>query len=476
MRYPKYKYFFAIVDLMILASSFVLSKIIYNYIRTPHIPFYVGIDSYDLLFIFFVCVFFVFIFQYYNLYKFNVFLTRALQLILLIKSIFYGSFIIVVLTFFIRSEIITDSRLFLILFWIISIFLFLLVRVLLIQHIYENYLAKLIFKRKIIIIGGGKAGKLFAEKLYEETVYGIKILGFIDDNIPLNTEIFRNFKIIGKTSDLKEIKSRFDFDEIAICIDNIEHEKLLTIIDECLQLKLEVKVTSELFDVIPEKLNTEKYSGLPVVNFTQTINWSIYFVFKRIIDYIGAIIGLIILFPFFFITSILIKTSSKGPVIFKQNRIGKYGKPFKFYKFRTMTVLEGEDTQREKVMKQFMKSEVTGKKIVNEKRITKIGRFLRKYSLDELPQLFNVIKGDMSLVGPRPCLTYEFNNYDEWQKRRLDILPGCTGLWQVSARSEVSFSDSVLIDIYYINNVTPWLDLQLLFKTIPVMIFAKGGK
>ena len=117
-----------------------------------------------------------------------------------------------------------------------------------------------------------------------------------------------------------------------------------------------------------------------------------------------------------------------------------------------------------------------GKKVINENRITEIGKVIRKTSLDELPQLFNVIKGDMSLVGPRPCLPYEFESYVGWQKRRLNVLPGCTGVWQVTGRSSVSFKDSIVLDLYYINNMSPWLDLQILFKTIPVMLFARGGK
>jgi len=141
-----------------------------------------------------------------------------------------------------------------------------------------------------------------------------------------------------------------------------------------------------------------------------------------------------------------------------------------------MYVMSGEDITRVDEMLDFMKNKTSVEKIVNKKRITPIGKFLRKFSLDETPQLFNVIKGDMSLVGPRPCLPYEYDNYDEWQKRRLSVIPGCTGLWQVSGRSQVNFNDSIVMDLYYINNISPWLDLQLIIKTLPVMILARGGK
>jgi len=139
-----------------------------------------------------------------------------------------------------------------------------------------------------------------------------------------------------------------------------------------------------------------------------------------------------------------------------------------------------EDKNREVFMTDFIKNNKTvldgTSKIINESNITPIGRILRKTSLDELPQLFNVLNGDMSLVGPRPCLPYEYESFDDWHKRRHTVLPGCTGVWQVSGRSSVSFKDSVVLDLYYINNMTPWLDLQLIFKTFPVMLFGKGAK
>lgn len=131
-------------------------------------------------------------------------------------------------------------------------------------------------------------------------------------------------------------------------------------------------------------------------------------------------------------------------------------------------------------MKNFIRNNekyvIGSNKVVDESLITPIGRILRKTSLDELPQLYNVLRGEMSLVGPRPCLPYEYESYDEWHKRRHIVLPGCTGVWQVSGRSSVSFKDSVILDIYYINNMTPWLDLQLIFKTFPVMMFGRGAK
>ena len=476
MRYPKYKYFYAAVDFCVLLGSVFLAKYVYDVVWDRNLNIYTSWEVWSVLIMVAVCGMFIFIFQYNNLYKLNVFLTRSLQMTLIVKSTFYGICVMVLVSYFVKFPIISDSRLYILIFWGVMLVLFFLIRVLLLRYNYAEHLSKTIFQRNVLILGAGKSGQLFAQALYADNVFGIKLIGFLDDKVPAGTVVFRNLKAIGKISDLKDIVKEQKIDEVDICIDNIGYEELMKIIDDCLKLDISVKVTSEMFNIIPQKMNAEKYFDIPVVDVTNKMNPDIYIVFKRIVDYIGATIGLIILLPFFIICGILIKLSSKGPIIYKQKRIGKDGKEFDFYKFRTMRMIEGEDVNRAKEMVEYMKSNGNGKKIVDEDRITRIGRFLRKYSLDELPQLINVLKGDMSLVGPRPCLTYEYEQYDQWQKRRLTVLPGCTGLWQVSGRSEVSFNDSVVIDIYYINNITPWLDLQLIFKTIPVMIFGTGGK
>lgn len=200
---------------------------------------------------------------------------------------------------------------------------------------------------------------------------------------------------------------------------------------------------------------------------------------KRPLDLLISVFGILILLPLFLVILIMIKLTSRGPAIFKQYRIGKNGKLFMVYKFRTMKLAEAEDEIRKIDMIKFMKMqglEGINNKIINLDRVTKVGKFLRKTSLDELPQLVNVIKGNMSLVGPRPCLIYEFENYDPWHKKRLTVLPGCTGLWQVWGRGKVSFTESVIMDIYYSNNITFLMDIKIILKTIPVMLFGIGGK
>lgn len=478
MRYPSYKYFYAITDFVILTFSFFFASEIYLLINSkPHsIISYINLPDFTLLL--FSNIMFILIFHYYKLYKKSIFLTRANHAVLIVKSLIYGLIIILVTSFFIKFDILTDSRLTIVIFFIVSLSMFISIRVFLLQKLYRKILSKAFFKNKILIIGAGKSGQFFAQKISVEEMMGAEIIGFVDDALKADSVVFKGLKVLGGTKDLKSIYENLKFDEIVICIDKIDYEKLLEIIDKSKKLDISVKVSSELFGIIPEKIFTENYGNIPVTDVSSKVNIQSYLLLKRLVDIFGALVGIILLSPFFLLTGIIIKFTSKGPVIFKQLRIGKDGKPFNFYKFRSMKVIHGEDEKRAEKMIEFMKNgdKCTAEKIIDDTRVTGIGKFLRKYSLDELPQLFNVVLGDMSLVGPRPCLPYEYKNYDDWQKRRLTVLPGCTGLWQVSGRSEVGFNDSVIMDLYYINNITPWFDIQLIFKTIPVMIFAKGGK
>lgn len=194
---------------------------------------------------------------------------------------------------------------------------------------------------------------------------------------------------------------------------------------------------------------------------------------KRSFDIIGALIGLVIVSAIMIIVSIWIKIEDpKGPIFFSQKRVGKDGKEFKMYKFRSMV------TDAEEKLKELLAlNETTGAmfKMKNDPRITKVGRFIRKTSIDELPQLFNVLKGEMSLVGPRPPLPREVEQYTPYDKQRLLVVPGCTGLWQVSGRSNIGFNEMVELDLQYIQKRTIWLDIKIIFKTIRVLTGSKDA-
>jgi len=241
-------------------------------------------------------------------------------------------------------------------------------------------------------------------------------------------------------------------------------------------LDVRIYVVSEKYEILNNTQILEEIDGVPLVEVNyNSRNWYLNFS-KRVIDIVLTSIGLIIISPFLLLIAAIIKSTSKGPIVFKQIRIGKDGKPFEFYKFRSMYI-NNKSAEHEQFVKDFISGNVGSetKKIQHDPRITPIGRFIRKTSIDEFPQLFNVLKGQMSLVGPRPCLPYEYEQYKDWHKTRFMIRPGCTGVWQVSGRSKVTFEEMVIMDYYYIHNTSPWLDLKLIIRTVPVVLFGKGG-
>ncbi|RME41922.1 MAG: sugar transferase [Chloroflexi bacterium] len=225
---------------------------------------------------------------------------------------------------------------------------------------------------------------------------------------------------------------------------------------------------------------------LPIAGNSGTRNRRIYFAGKRAMDLVLAAIGLVLATPAMLLIALLIKLDSAGPVLFKQTRLGRGGRPFTFYKFRTMYQNAGHELHRQYVQS-LIRNEIPQNgssdpptasvfKLTRDPRITRVGRFLRRTSLDELPQIFNVIKGEMSLVGPRPPLPYEVEEYQDWHRGRLTAIPGITGLWQVRGRSRVPFDEMVRMDLDYIARQSLWLDFRILLLTIPAVISGNGAE
>jgi len=275
---------------------------------------------------------------------------------------------------------------------------------------------------------------------------------------------------------------------VVIAISNIEKTELLEIIDRCRNAGLSLHVISALFSKVNEKLEAEQYGGLTTYRLEARENGIVRAAVKRAFDLGVSAFLLTLLAPVFGIIAWAIKRDSKGPVFYRSEVVGRKEKIFKAYKFRTMIdgycAEEKEKRLCETGRRQhlaFMKDFIQGRKkdecfVKNESRVTKVGRFLRKYSLDELPQLINVLRGQMSLVGPRFCSPAELGFYEPWQKRRFQVKSGVTGLWQVRARSEVSYDDMVMMDLYYIQNRSFFFDLEILLRTIPVVLSGKGSR
>jgi exopolysaccharide biosynthesis polyprenyl glycosylphosphotransferase len=478
-KISKYHYLFALTDFIILVSALVLSSMIIRGIFSINLNNFSDRPFSSIMFFLLILLSVLIFFNLNHLYKTTLTLTKSAHLTAIIKSLWYLIFV-VMLTAFIFFEISLVKLVFLLsVFVIVFIMCAYLFRIEILRRIFLSLNKNKKFTQNVVIVGDGKPGRMLATKLNFENPIGINIVGFIDAEKEIGEHIIHGKKVLGNYSHIKRILKQYQVNEILIAFGGEDYEQLFKLIDECKEMDVSVKISSDLFSIIPQKFFTEKYADLPVIDVSPVTSIWYPIRLKRIFDLVVAIVGAVFTAPLMAFIALAIKLTSDGPVLFKQKRIGKNGVPFGFYKFRTMYLSDNDDAERKEKMISFMKNSNscgTETKIISESRVTKIGRILRKTSLDELPQLFNVIKGDMSIVGPRPCLPYEFENYDNWQRRRLNVMPGCTGVWQVTGRSSVSFKDSVVLDLYYINTMSPWLDLQLTIKTLPVMLFSKGGK
>ncbi|OQX52787.1 MAG: hypothetical protein B5M48_04735 [Candidatus Omnitrophica bacterium 4484_213] len=401
----------------------------------------------------------------YNLYTTDREMSIPREIMLVFKSVLFSSIPTASAVFFFK--IVIFSRL---IFGQAAILMFitlslwraikrLLVRYL-ISHGYNNFNA--------LIIGAGKIGKVLADEISKSSYLGLRVVGFLDDH---KQGCINGYKILGRISDLERIVRQKFVDEVLITIPG-ERKKIVEVINQSKPLNISVKVVPDQFDSSVNVLKNYHIGFVPLLEYSVKEIHGTELLAKRISDITLSALGLLFLSPLFALLAILIKLDSKGSVFYVSKRIGKKGKPFDFYKFRTMVV------DAEKMLAQLRdKNETDGPifKMKNDPRITRIGRFLRRYSLDELPQLWNVLKGNMSIVGPRPPIPQEVKNYKEGQLKRLEIKPGITGLWQIRGRSDASFHRLIRWDIWYIRNWSLWLDLKIILKTIPAVLKGKGA-
>ena len=312
-------------------------------------------------------------------------------------------------------------------------------------------------QKHILLVGYSKAAEQYIDRIKQNPQWGYNIRGILDDNIARGT-MYKGVKVIGSVGNLSYILPENKLDEIAITLGLEEYYKLEKIVAECEKSGVHTKFIPDYGNIIPTRPYTEDLLGLPVINIryvplSNTFNALI----KRLTDIIGSIICIIIFSPIMLTSAVLVKMTSKGPLIFKQERVGLHNKPFQMYKFRTMYVQTEEEERKGWTQK-------------NDTRVTSVGRFLRKTSLDEFPQLFNVLKGDMSLVGPRPERPQYVEKFREEIPRYMikhQVRPGMTGWAQVNGyRGDTSIRKRIEHDLYYIENWTLGLDIKILFLTV----------
>ncbi|MBU1027369.1 MAG: sugar transferase [Candidatus Margulisbacteria bacterium] len=326
--------------------------------------------------------------------------------------------------------------------------------------------------KRTLILGAGEMGQVLALKLLSDKGLGYKVVAFLDDNPALIGQIFHDIKVAGQISQVREVIETSSIDEIIISTSKIAPDKVLDIITECERLGVEFKLVPGMLELIASRVDVDEIGGVPLLTVNKIQLSGLNAAIKRVMDIIISLGLIVVLLPFYIVFALLVKRTSPGPILFIQERVGLDGKYFPMFKFRSM--IEGAD-QMIGELEALSETEGHIFKIKEDPRITNIGKFMRHWSIDEFPQLFNVLFGHMSLVGPRPPLPREVKKYTPWHLKRLRVRPGITGLWQVSGRSLLPFEEMVRLDIYYIENWSLWQDFKILLRTIPVVLFGSGA-
>ncbi|MBV9211475.1 MAG: sugar transferase, partial [Acidobacteria bacterium] len=315
----------------------------------------------------------------------------------------------------------------------------------------------------------------------ERPSLGYRVIGVVENgtlgrDVP---DVFEGVPVVSDLKGLPEAIRESGANEVIITDPKVSGDALFDVMMRAgRRAGVEFRIAPSLFNCLPRKTEIDQIGALPMIRLFREPLSNAARLTKRAFDILIATLALALLSPFWLVVALLIKLDSKGPVFYKQERVGMDGRLFLFYKFRTMTA-GADDASHRDYLKQYIAGEAGTNlgdkqkpvyKLHNDARVTRLGRVLRRLSLDELPQLLNVLRGDMSIVGPRPPIPYEVEAYELWHRKRLDMKPGLTGLWQVSGRNRLPFEEMVRLDLFYIENWSLLLDLKIILRTLPVML------
>ncbi len=332
--------------------------------------------------------------------------------------------------------------------------------------------ARQLSPKRILILGAGRVGQTVAKKIQEQAWTGLRLVGFLDDDPQKQGQTIQQAPVIGRLDDTISVVDNLKIDHVVFALPLRAHQALRDVLLKLYERPVRVFLVPDVLDLAFFRVTMEDWDGIPVMGLKEPAIDGMDRVIKRAFDLIVATASLLVLWPIMLIVAIAIKLDSPGPIILKQERVGENGQIFKVYKFRSM--VQDADKMLDQVITRTEDGKIIHKR-KDDPRVTRVGRFIRRTSLDELPQLFNVLKGEMSMVGPRPELPFIVENYETWQHKRFAVPPGITGWWQISGRSDKPMHLHTEDDLYYISHYSPWLDIQILIKTIGVVLRGKGA-
>jgi exopolysaccharide biosynthesis polyprenyl glycosylphosphotransferase len=412
----------------------------------------------------------VIIFWCYDAYSYQRFTSFSTEIKIILKTVLLGILLLLSLLFLIQPGYI--PRTLVILFALVNCALLALEKLLL--FMIAHFVRLRGHNRKtVLVIGTGDQTKRFMEAIAKNYSWGLDIIGFLDPSAAnVGQEIFGK-KILGSFEDITTVLHAHQLDEVIFTVSTKRMAEIRNALEACEREGVPVLIVSDFLGKIAKTFRADIIYGLPIIGIRYATDPGPSLFVKRLMDIFISLLLLLIFSPVFLIIAIAIKVTSPGPVLYKLNVMGFNRKTFNIWKFRTMLV--GAEKMKEQLI---ALNEIEGPvfKMKNDPRVTPLGRYLRKYSLDELPQLWSVLKGDLSLVGPRAPGPHEVERFESWQRRKLSIKPGLSCLWQINGRSEITrFDDWVKMDLEYIDNWSLWLDIKILWKTIPVVISGKGA-
>jgi exopolysaccharide biosynthesis polyprenyl glycosylphosphotransferase len=323
---------------------------------------------------------------------------------------------------------------------------------------------------RCVILGGGELARLMARKLQMHPEYGVQLVGYLDDPAGRGGAGTPAAPLLGQISDLASLSGRHGIERVIVASTTASNEQVLGIIEMAKRARLKVTVVPRLYEAIGRAVEIDEVEGMTVLSLRGLCRSRSSLMLKRAIDIVGAGLGLLLLAPLLALISVAIKLDSAGPVLYRQRRMGR-DDAFDILKFRSM--VDGADELKPTLL-HLNEADGIMFKIADDPRITRTGRLLRRAFLDELPQLWNVLRGEMSLVGPRPLVPDEDDHVLGWHRSRLELTPGLTGPWQVAGRTRVPFQEMVKMDYLYVAEWSLWTDLRLLMRTLPIVLLGRG--